>query len=282
MDWLVKSYAITNLPSIYSLKTLRNRDRVSEAPRSMIAFADPVFSQKARNKEQSVHPTLRSMPEFYEGTQIDVKSLGEALPQLPGTRTEVEAVAGSVHAETSDLKFGADASTDAVRKAPLDQYRVVYFATHGLVAGDLDKFAKAKAEPALVLTIPEKPTEADDGLLRASDIAALKLNADWAVLSACNTGSSDGVGAEALSGLAQAFLYAGARSLVVSHWDVNDKAAIKLMSNLFSISVSQPELSHGEALQSAELQWLNTAKDEEAHPRYWAPFVVVGEPAKTR
>jgi CHAT domain-containing protein len=101
------------------------------------------------------------------------------------------------------------------------------------------------------------------------------------VLSACNTASSDGIGAEALSGLAQAFFYAGARLLIVSHWEVNDAAAAKLMSALFSISSNNPALSHGEALQSAEIQLLSAARtDAEAHPRYWAPFAVVGEPMK--
>jgi CHAT domain-containing protein len=174
-----------------------------------------------------------------------------------------------------------NATETLVKQTRLDQYRIVYFATHGLVAGDLQTFSKANAEPALVLTIPVKPTELDDGLLQASEVAELKLNADWVVLSACNTASSDGVGAEALSGLARAFLYAGARSLVVSHWDVSDDATATLMSNLFDFSVKKPELSHGEALREATLSLLNNAKtNDEAHPRMWAPFVVVGEPAK--
>jgi CHAT domain-containing protein len=280
-DWLIKSFAVTVEPSISSIKTMRAKERITPAPKPMIAFADPVFSQKARDQPQPARITLRSMPEFYQGTQIDVRALGEALPQLPGTRSEVKAVARSVHADSGDLKLGPDATTTAVKDTALDQYRIVYFATHSLVAGNLEKFAKAKAEPALVLSIPEKPTEQDDGLLRASDIAQLKLNADWVVLSACNTASSDGIGAEALSGLAQAFFYAGARSLIVSHWEVNDAAAAKLMSALFAISSNDPALSHGEALQSAEIQLLSAARtNAEAHPRYWAPFAVVGEPMK--
>ena len=150
-----------------------------------------------------------------------------------------------------------------------------------MVAGDLQKFAKAKAEPSLVLTIPDKPTEQDNGLLPASDIATLKMNAEWAVLSACNTAAGDEVGADALSCLARAFIYAGARSLVVSNWDVSDDGTADLMSRLFDISSKHPELSHGQALQQAELAMIAQAKtDDELHPRYWAPFVVVGEPAK--
>src|SRR5437899_9420949 len=99
---------------------------------------------------------------------------------------------------------------------PLADYGIVYFATHGLVAGDV----KGLAELSLVLSIPKQPTEFDDGLLTASEVAQLKLNADWVVLSACNTIAGDKPGAEALSGLARSFFYAGARALLVSHWAV--------------------------------------------------------------
>ena len=117
--------------------------------------------------------------------------------------------------------------------------------------------------------------------MQASEVVELKLNADWVVPSACNTASSDGVGAEPLSGLARAFLYAGGKSLVVSHWDVSDDTTAKLMSNLFKISKEKPNLSHGEMMRQATLSLLNAAtSDEEAHPSVWAPFVVVGEPAR--
>jgi len=123
----------------------------------------------------------------------------------------------------------------------------VYFATHGLVAGDLEKFAKGKVEPALALSIPDKPSDLDDGLLSASEVAQLKLNADWVVLSACNTAAGDKPGAEALSGLARAFFYAGARSLLVSHWEVDDQVTAELMKRLFALTKENPKLSHGEA-----------------------------------
>ncbi len=190
-------------------------------------------------------------------------------------------VAKTLNVPASDIHIGLEATETAVKQAKLDQYRIVYFATHALVTGNLKAFAQAKAEPALVLTIPDKPTDQDDGLLQASEISELKLNADWVVLSACNTAASDGVGAEALSGLARAFFYAGARSLVVSHWDVLDEETVRLMSDLFKINSQNKSLSHGEALRQAQLNMLNNAKnDEDAHPRVWAPFVVVGEPTK--
>ena len=111
-----------------------------------------------------------------------------------------------------------------VKRAPLADYGIVYFATHGLVAGDV----KGLAEPSLALSIPKQPSELDDGLLTASEVAQLKLNADWVVLSACNTIAGDKPGAEALSGLARSFFYAGARALLVSHWAVDSEAATRL------------------------------------------------------
>jgi CHAT domain-containing protein len=281
VDWLVKSYAITVIPSIFSLKTMRAQKPQSTAPNPMIAFADPVFSKTARKEAQKV--VLRSMTNFYSGTQIDLAALAESLPQLPSTRDEVLNVAKTLNVSANDIHLGLGATVTAVKTAPLDQYRIVYFATHALVAGFLKDFAQAKAEPALALTVPDKPTDQDDGLLQMSAISELKLNADWVVLSACNTASSDGVGAEALSGLARAFFYAGARSLVVSHWDVLDEETVQLMSDLFRISSQITSLSHGEALRQAQLDMLKNAKsDDDAHPRVWAPFVVVGEPAKSQ
>ena len=166
-----------------------------------------------------------------------------------------------------------------MKRAKLADYKIVYFATHGLVAGDLAKFAKAKAEPALVMTIPDNPTALDDGLLQASEIAELKLNADWVVLSACNTATSDSIGAEALSSLARSFLYAGARSIIASHWDVLDGTTSKLMTGMFTIAKGNPKLTHGQALQQAMLKMIADARnDDEAHPRAWAPFAVIGEP----
>jgi tetratricopeptide (TPR) repeat protein/CHAT domain-containing protein len=283
-DWLIKSYALTILPSIYSLKTMRAQmAKGVEAKKPMIAFADPIFSKDTHDEAKVEQVAMRSLSSFYQGSELDLRSLAESLPPLPGTRTEVETIAKDLDVGTEDVKLGLNATEKAVKQSKLADYRIVYFATHGLVAGDLQAFTKAKAEPALVFTIPDKPTDVDDGLLQASEVAELKLNADWVVLSACNTASSDAVGAEPLSGLARAFIYAGGKSLVVSNWDVSDDATAKLMSNLFEISNDNPELSHGEMMRQATLNLLDAATtDEEAHPRVWAPFVVVGEPAKVR
>jgi CHAT domain-containing protein len=109
----------------------------------------------------------------------------------------------------------------------------------------------------------------------------LKLNADFVVLSACNTAAGDKPGAEALSGLAQAFFYAGAKSLIVSNWDVWSESTVALMTGLFDALKEDPHLSHAEALQLSMLRMIdNPSKASWVHPYYWAPFIVVGEPQK--
>jgi CHAT domain-containing protein len=119
----------------------------------MVAFADPVFSKAARAKSQQV--AMRSITSFYRGTQVNVAAIGEYLPQLPGTRREAQQVAAELKADPVDIKLGLAATETAVKQTKLDQYRIVYFATHGLVAGDLEAFAKDKAEPALALSTRE-------------------------------------------------------------------------------------------------------------------------------
>jgi CHAT domain-containing protein len=163
-----------------------------------------------------------------------------------------------------------------LRAAGLDRYRVVEFATHGLVAGDLTGLA----EPALVLTPPRVASAENDGLLTASKIATLKLNAEWVVLSGCNTGASDGTpGAQGLSGLAKAFFYAGSRSVLVSHWPVVSDAAVKLTTGAFAALARAPGIGRAEALRRSEVALMDdeTLLTQFAHPMMWGAFSLAGE-----
>jgi CHAT domain-containing protein len=200
--------------------------------------------------------------------------LAAALPPLPDTADELKAVAKDLSVAASDLHLGADASETTVKRSPLADYRIIYFATHGLVAGDI----KGVAEPSLALSIPKQPSALDDGLLTASEVAQLKLNADWVVLSACNTIAGDRPGAEALSGLARAFFYAGARALLVTHWAVDSEAATRLATSTFDLLKAEPGIGRAEALRRAMLAYLNDASSpRNAYPAIWGPFALIGE-----
>jgi CHAT domain-containing protein len=281
--WLIKRQAVSVLPSVASLQALRVFAHAGQAAKPMIGFGDPVFDVAEREQSSARQrpdgrfaSATRAYSEFWQGASLDRIKLSKALPSLPDTADELKAVAAKLGAPASDIHLGADASETTVKRAPLGDYRVVYFATHGLVAGDVEGLG----EPSLALTLPNKPTELDDGLLTASEVAQLKLNADWVVLSACNTAAGDKPGAEALSGLARAFFYAGARALLVSHWSVDSEAATQLTTSTFDIMKSDPEIGRAEALRQAMLTYMNDKSSPvSAYPGYWGPFSVIGEGA---
>ena len=127
----------------------------------------------------------------------------------------------------------------------------------------------------MVLTPPDTATEGDDGYLSASEIAQLKLDADWVILSACNAAAGNAEGAEASSGLARAFFYAGARSLLVSHWAVASDATVKLITGAVQRMASDKRIGRAEAIHQSMLALIDKGEPFAAHPTYWAPFVVV-------
>jgi CHAT domain-containing protein len=269
--WLIKSYALSVLPSVQSLSALRKLPGGAAGARPFFGMGDPVLEgpdpaerQRSGRKRSAAKPAG-----FYRNGLADIRAVRELTP-LPDTAEELRAIAKVLGAPADAVNLREAASETKVKSAPLSEYRIIQFATHGLVAGDLSGLA----EPALVLTPPDVPTPDNDGLLTASEIATLKLNADWVVLSACNTAAgSGGEGAEALSGLARAFFYAGARALLVSHWAVYSTAATELTTKTFATLAASPGIGRAEAFRRAMLDLIAEGKP----PAYWAPFVVVGE-----
>jgi CHAT domain-containing protein len=164
----------------------------------------------------------------------------------------------------------------------LSNVRILAFATHGLMKGDLDGLN----EPALALSSPKVVgDEEGDGLLSLSEIIGLKLNADLVILSACNTASADGSGAEAVSGLGRAFFYAGTKSLLVSHWPVHSGATTSFMAKIFENMAVDSSVGRSEAVRRARIQLIDEdefvsggkAAFSYAHPLFWAPFALVGD-----
>jgi CHAT domain-containing protein len=149
---------------------------------------------------------------------------------------------------------------------------VIIFATHGLIPGDLPNLR----QPALALAA--NGTEGDDPLLpllTLEDVLSLKLNADWVVLSACNTAAAEGRAEEALSGLARGFFYAGSRSLLVTHWSVESISASLLTTGTFAYQMANPKARRAESLRESMLKVM--AQPRYAHPAFWAPYALVGE-----
>ena len=297
-DWLVRSHAVTVLPAVASLQALRQTARASIATRPMIGFANPLLTgpdagfaslaveaqrrQSCSYGSQAVAPlALRRTGHASPLPTLDGRaelSLIRAQPPLPETADELCAVARAVGADLSDMRLGARASEREVKalsgSGALAKYRIVHFSTHALTAGQLS----LGAEPGLILTPPAVGSADDDGYLTASEAAGLKLDADWIILSACNTAAGGAEGAEALSGLASAFFYAGARALLVSHWEVDSQAAVKLVSN----AVNTSAIGRAEALRRAMLALIDSDKPHHGHPSSWAPFIVVGEGGGSR
>jgi CHAT domain-containing protein len=294
VPWLAHTHAVTLVPAASALITLRRLPPGSPQRDKLIGFGDPYFNaQQAAEADQiasapqgdtgmdtrSIPLRLRASPHTEE---VDVAELA-MLPRLPDTRQELLAMALALDADPGKaLYLGRDANEKNVETLDLSRYRIVAFATHGLVPGDIDGLT----QPALALTAPEVAGISGDGLLTMEKILSLKLDADWVVLSACNTAAGAGAGAEAASGLGSAFFYAGTRALLVTNWSVHSASARELMGDLFRRQRDNPALAREEALRQAMMALVDGAGFVDgagrtlftyAHPLFWAPYSVIGD-----
>lgn len=272
IPWLVSSRAISHVPSAAAFVALRRLPAASATRATFIGYGDPDFGAA-----RTAPGKLRSAPRrgAQAGDGNSGKSLRAAyatLPPLPDTREEVLALAKALKAKPEDAVLGKAASRSHVLQRDLSRSVVVAFATHGLQPGELPGLD----EPALAMTLPAGDEQSP--LLTLSDVLGLKLDADWVLLSACNTAGADGEAAEALSGLGRGFFFAGARALLVTHWPVESSSARQLVSALFAPSTKA--VSRAEALRQAQLALMRQSAGgafSYAHPLFWAPFALVGD-----
>jgi CHAT domain-containing protein len=296
VPWLARTHAVSTVPSAAALRTLRQLPPGKPGRSDLVAFGDPYFNRDQQAEAESADGKVqvadvggnvtRGMPLKRRSSPkldgIDSAELG-LLPRLPDTADELKSIALALQADPSKVLFlGKNATESAVKTMNLSGFRILAFATHGLVPGELNGLT----QPALALSSPAVTGEGGDGLLTMEEILGLKLDADWVILSACNTGAGAGAGAEAASGLGRAFFYAGTRALLVTNWSVHSQSARQLVTDLFKRQADDPKLSRSEALRQAMMAlvdgpgYLNGEGKTEfayAHPLFWAPYTIIGD-----
>lgn len=285
--WLIKDTAITQVPSLSAWLAVRSLAATRPAAQAFSGWGDPAFGPPSASTtgpasttpgRRAVIPEVRREPGADDGVTLPPAAMRYAdIPALPDTREELLAIARALQADPQrDLLLGREATRDSVlaasRSGHLAQKRVIAFATHGLMAGDLPNLT----QPALAMAAtPASDRDPLAPLLLLEDVLSLQLNADWVVLSACNTAAAEGRGEEALSGMARGFLYAGARSLLVTHWAVETESARLLTTRTFEHYAAHPAAPKAESLRQAMLAVMATPGY--GHPAFWAPYALVGD-----
>ena len=292
--WLANQVTITRLPAASSLQALRRSKAAKGARRMFAGFGNPVFSQSqaaappkkptktagldTRSAKVQIRGVRLTKQGAIETTNLSMHQI-EQLSALPDTEDEIKSVARALKADPKqDLFLGKKASERVVKTTRLDNRKVLAFATHALLPGDLSGLDQS----ALALSSPRVTGENEDGLLTMGEVMTLKLASDLVILSGCSTGAASSRGAEAISGLGRAFFYAGSKGVMVTMWPVETASAGKLVSSVFEYK--QDSLS--QSLNAAKLNMIQKGGvlDQSgnllisyAHPIFWAPYVFVGD-----
>ncbi|WP_086606214.1 CHAT domain-containing protein [Erythrobacter donghaensis] len=281
-NWLADRYALVQLPSIQSLVYIRSFGAKGKlgTEGGFHGFGAPVLTgaaslRGARSATLSPVDASGLIATYRDGSGkplMDTEAL-RRLASLPGTRSELVQVQRALGASEDAIFLDERMTETAVRTLDLSQTSILHFATHAFTS----ETAEDLAEPGLVFTPPEQATTNDDGYLAASEVVGIDLTSvAWVILSACNTASPSGRDGETgLSGLAQAFFYAGAESLLVSHWPVFDDIAPLITVETVKASIAG--MPRAEALQAAMRKVRSDPTLSADHPAVWAPFTLVGE-----
>lgn len=295
VPWLARTHSVVSVPSAAALLTLRKLPKGSPAREAFLGFGDPFFNAQQAVEAARAEPDASQEAATFRSATLRRRSAPKTntvssaelglLPRLPDTADELKSIAAALRAPPDKtIHLGSSANEAVVKRTNLARFRIIAFATHGLVPGDLNGLV----EPALALSAPEVAGVDGDGLLTLDEILNLKLDADWVILSACNTATAADAGAEAASGLARAFFYAGTRAVLVTNWSVHSASARELVSDLFKRQAANPAITRSEALREAMLALLDEGGYRErsgnvlftyAHPLFWAPYTIIGDGA---
>jgi len=305
--WLINDKTLAALPAVSALSTLRNNNLSYISSKPFLGIGDPAL-EEAVQKHQLRSSQLLKQEENYlsvtgisenqqsqtsrvtrslsikanqslrsilgsRGAKVDIEQIS-SMVELPDTADELRIIANILAGNTDDIYLRDNATERQILAVKADEFKIIQFATHGLMAGEF----QGLREPALVLTPDIDHDINDNGLLTTSDITQLKLNADFVILSACNTAADDGTpGAEGLSGMGRSFLYAGSRALLVTHWPVLSDAAVKMTTRIVDYLHKTDKISIVMAHQKSTVDLMNNKENPYyAHPMFWAPFMIVG------
>jgi CHAT domain-containing protein len=257
--------AISHVPSAASFVNLRQGTKTIRAAHPWFGLGD--------FKPPSIRQAIATFP---AGPCGDSAKELAGLPPLPGARKELDVARQLLAAEPRDQLLGAAFTVKNVEAAALAQYRIIHFATHAILPGEL----RCQTEPAVLTSTGAEAADAGGAMLTASEIELMHLDAELVILAACNTGGQNGSGAgESLSGLARSFFFAGARSLLVTHWDANDAASTYLTALFLQALQANPDAGPAAALAASQRRMLDeSVRDRafQAHPYYWAVEALIG------
>jgi CHAT domain-containing protein len=257
-DFLISRYSISYAPSSSALLSLQRKTMAPDYPKDFLAFGNPDYSLDTSGKKIKQREVAGMMKNIYEDHGFDLSSLGQS-------GKEIRKISGRFSENRKDIYLGKDAREDVLKRIPLDGYQVIHFACHAF----LDN--RVPFRSGLFLSL--RGNEGEDGFVQSREIASLRLNAALVVLSACRTSRGYLERGEGIMGLTRVFFYSGARSVVSSLWEIEDRAAAEFMDYFYGFLSRGENLSR--ALRSAKLRMLGSRY---AHPFYWAAFVLNGEP----
>ncbi|MFO7707257.1 MAG: CHAT domain-containing protein [Desulfobacterales bacterium] len=272
--WLLRETALNQIATAAAFRALRGGGQRPKPGHMFFGFGDPLFAGASATPGDA--GTNRTPWKPSRGLQhVEQAADYGTLTPLPETRDEINAMVKALGADPElDVRFGAQATRAAALTTDLSDRRVLAFATHGLRPGDLPGLSR----PALAMAAGGP---GDSPLLVLDDVLTMKLNADWVVLSACNTASGDGRALEAFSGLARAFFFAGARSVLATHWAVESLSAQQLVARTFAHQAANRDASRAESLRHAQLELIAGRADPAfVHPFFWAPYALYGDPVQ--
>jgi CHAT domain-containing protein len=271
---LIQDHEIISLPSASALaiqrEGLRNR---KPAPNAVAVIADPVFSasDERLNAAAKTGAAKQAPADSSSNTRI-IEHLaddsGLIIRRLKFTRQEADQILAEAPRAKNLRAIDFKANRALATGGELSKYRYVHFATHGYIDSERPDLS------AIVLSLVDEEGKPQDGFLRANEIYNLSLPAELVVLSACETGLGKEIKGEGLVGLTQGFMYAGARRVVVSLWNVNDKATAELMARFYR-GMLRENKTPAAALRTAQMEM--SRQRQWQSPYYWAAFVLQGE-----